>query len=318
MPDDEYIDVSVVVPSLYRPTELARCLASLARQRPKVFEIIVVLRPDDRESRDLCEARTASSPIRVVEVDQPGVAAALRLGVASCRAGWVSFMDDDAEPAPDWTSLLRRHLSDSSVGCVGGSVINCLGARTRSGWFERTEPVTRVGVFGRVSSHLTDQPVDHRIEDVEFLLGSNLTMRTSVARVVTLGNATGMAAGEELEWCLTARNAGLRVLYDSDLRVAHYPAPRNGAPARDDRAAYARDFAYMQSYIFVRHFSLVRAASFFAYSFLVGRKCAPGVLPWPLYALRGQVGMAEWQGAMSGRLRGLADGFRERRGGTSQ
>ncbi len=295
-------ELTVIVPSAYRPEALARCLAGLERQTPAPGSVIAVLRSDDVEGTAECAAHPG---VHVVSVQVRGLVAARQAGLMSAQTEWVSFMDDDAEPAPGWSAALAPYVADPEVGCVGGPILNIVGARTTAKWFEG-HAIARLDVFGRTVSHLHDLHDGHISADVDFLPGSNLTIRRELARSADHGRAPGMAPNEELEWCLTVKDAGLRVVYDSGIRVAHYPAARIGTEARGDKSAYAYAYAYMLTYTLLRHLRLTRRVLFVLYFWLLGQRAAPGILAAPIYALR----PGGWAKAVSG-MRGRAAGARD-------
>jgi GT2 family glycosyltransferase len=299
-------DVTVAVPSSYRPVPLARCLDALGAQTVKPAEIVVVLRSDDAEGAKTCVSRKG---VRVVEVDREGLMPARYAGLRSITTTWVAFMDDDAEAAPDWCERLAAYFADPTVGCVGGPIVNFVGTRSTSGWFTAGEPVARIGYAGRMTSHLHDQADTRRVEDVDFLPGSNMALRGELARRADHGRAPGLAPGEELEWCLTVKDAGYRVVYDSAIRVAHYPAERRGAPAREDKVAHAYAFGYTMTYTILRHVGFARAAAFLAYTWLIGHRVCPGAAMAPFYVLRPS-GLAKTASGMKGRLRATLDSLR--------
>ncbi len=302
-------DLTVVVPSAYRPGHLERCLAALCAQSLPPAGVVAVLRVDDEAGRAACARRPN---VRVQTVSEEGVIPALRAGVRAAVTGWVAFMDDDAEPAPDWCERLCGHMDDPTVGCIGGPIVNFVAARSTSRWFTSKEPVARLSWRGPAVSHLHDRPDEHRVEDVDFLPGSNMALRRELALEADHGRAPGLAPNHELEWCLTVKDAGLRVLYDSAVRVAHYSADRVGAPDRADKAAYAYAFAYMLTHAMLRHGGPARSVLFLASDWVLGRKVCPGAALAPLYALRPS-GLAKTASGMRGRWQAMLDSIRRTR-----
>ena len=183
------------------------------------------------------------------------------------------------------------------------------GARTTARWIDASTRIAYVDAFGRPLSHLHDIPVTPRVEAVDFLPGSNLFLRTTLARLADHGRAPGLAPSEELEWCMSAQDEGFRVIYDSSLVVAHYPSPRKGSTPRDDTVAYAFEYAYMMAYVLARHRSGFGRALALAYFSLIGQRVSPGLLLLGPCSLRPSLA-ARWRAAMNGRVQGLSDAFR--------
>lgn len=302
------LDLTVVIPSAYRPAALSRCLEAVSRQTVLPRTTIVVLRRDDTEGQEVC-ARFEQLRLSLVRVAVAGLIRARQAGLAAVKTGWIAFLDDDAEPAPDWCEHASRYLADATVGCFGGRILNLYGARTTARWIDSSTRIAYVDAFGRPLSHLHDIPVTPRVEDVDFLPGSNLFLRTTLARLADHGRAPGLAPSEELGWCMSARGEGFRVVYDSSLVVAHYPGPRTGSTPRDDSVAYAFEYGYMMSYLLARHRRGLSRALALAYFSLVGHRVSPGLLLLAPCSLRPGLA-ARWRAAMKGRVWGLGDVLR--------
>jgi GT2 family glycosyltransferase len=101
----------VVIPTIGRPS-LVRLLAAIdAQQRPVEGRVIVV---DDR--RDAGEpvggaGGLPGSNVTVLRGPAAGAAAARNVGWRASTAPWVSFLDDDVVPPPDWTARLGEDLA---------------------------------------------------------------------------------------------------------------------------------------------------------------------------------------------------------------
>jgi glycosyltransferase involved in cell wall biosynthesis len=113
--------VTVVIPTRNRVDLLRHAVASVMHQTEPNFELIVV----DDGSADatpayLAELVASEARVRVVRnATARGGAAARNAGIASARARWVAFLDDDDEWLP---VKLRRQLDllaadDSAVAC---------------------------------------------------------------------------------------------------------------------------------------------------------------------------------------------------------
>jgi glycosyltransferase involved in cell wall biosynthesis len=116
--------VSVLLPVRDAAATLAACLASIARQSEPRFECVVV--DDGSRDESLACARDAARRdrrFRVLAAPRRGLVAALRLGLADCRAPLVARMDAD-----DWMHRDRLALqcaaldADPSLAAVGAHV----------------------------------------------------------------------------------------------------------------------------------------------------------------------------------------------------
>src|SRR5437763_1464690 len=113
--------IDVVLPTYRRPELLEQCLHAIALQKYHPAAVIVVVRIDDHDSKTvLATIASDLSPLVVVEINDPGVIAAMSAGVARSSAPLIAFTDDDARPRPDWISRIVAHFDDPTVGGVGG------------------------------------------------------------------------------------------------------------------------------------------------------------------------------------------------------
>lgn len=119
--------VAVVIPTFRRAGPLARALASALAQRPPegaTVEVVVVDNSPEGGARAQVEAMTdgAPFPLRYVHEPDPGVANARNRGVAEARSGWIAFLDDDEEAAPDWLAAFLAAAEATGADAVFGPV----------------------------------------------------------------------------------------------------------------------------------------------------------------------------------------------------
>src|ERR1019366_5849999 len=96
--------VAVVVPTHHRPASLAACLGALAAQDRAPDEVLVVARAGDADSARV----VADAPISCtyLELDEPGVLAAMAAGARASTSDVVCFTDDDAVAPTGWIAGL--------------------------------------------------------------------------------------------------------------------------------------------------------------------------------------------------------------------
>jgi HAD superfamily hydrolase (TIGR01662 family) len=107
---------TVVVPTMGRPS-LQALLQALAGQTEPLDAPLVVV--DDRPAGAPLELPENGLDVTVVRSGGGGPARARNLGWRRARTEWVSFLDDDVVPAPDWYSLLRRDLAAAPADVSG-------------------------------------------------------------------------------------------------------------------------------------------------------------------------------------------------------
>jgi Glycosyl transferase family 2 len=114
------LPVSVVIPVFNRERQVARALASVARQRRPAAEVIVV---DDGSSDGSADVARQFGAHVVAHERNRGQAAARNTGIIAARQPWIAFLDSDDE----W---LPHHLQEvwslrDGVLFVACSSLNC-------------------------------------------------------------------------------------------------------------------------------------------------------------------------------------------------
>lgn len=108
---------SVVVPTYNRAALLAKCLAALADQSYRSYEVIVVDDGSDDETPSVVKRIPVA---RYLRQDNKGPAAARNLGIANARGELIAFTDDDCVVPSDWLEQLEggyiRHPEAAGVG----------------------------------------------------------------------------------------------------------------------------------------------------------------------------------------------------------
>jgi HAD superfamily hydrolase (TIGR01662 family) len=135
---------SIVIPTVGRPSLSVLLEALVGGTSPVECPVLVV---DDRPGpRDDLEAqldhlRPSLPGLRVLASGGGGPAKARNVGWRHARTEWVSFLDDDVVPDPDWYDALRRDLGAACPGVAGtaGNVrVPTPGGRPASDWERST------------------------------------------------------------------------------------------------------------------------------------------------------------------------------------
>lgn len=261
--------VAVVVPSYRRPEFLRRCLEALSSQTEPAEEIVVVRRADDAGTAVLLKEWPQ---VNAVEVDLPGVLAAMHVGVGATGAEIIAFTDDDAAPGAYWLATLRRHLDDPAVGAVGGRDVVSRPSQLGS----LTECVGHLNRWGQVTGnhHLGIGPA----RDVAILKGVNMAFRRAALSLPTGLRGTGAQVDFELACCVAAAADGWRLVYDPSAQVDHNVGPRFDSDRRGRRDPTAvSDAAYNRLAILLSlkpTIGLRRAV----FGLLIGERATPGLL----------------------------------------
>lgn len=291
--------VSVVIPTYKRPQSLARCLDALERQQRPADETIVVVRAEDRASEEV--ARGRAGRVRVVLVDRPGVVAAMNAGIDVSDGDVLALTDDDAAPHPDWLArLVAVYEGDTRVAAVGGRDRLYFDGRPWSGGSsEHVGTISRIGVITG-NHHMGVGPR----RDVDVLKGVNLSVRGELLRALRIDErlrGVGTEHHWELALCLSLRRRGLRVVYDPDIAVDHYPQPRID-DSRQFSPVELRDSTHNKAVAVLEHLPARGRAAYLAWALALGTGTEPGLARLPRALARGADGWSRLRATQSGLL----------------
>ncbi|MGI8511201.1 MAG: glycosyltransferase family 2 protein [Solirubrobacteraceae bacterium] len=303
----------MVVASWRRPEALVRCLTALTKQTGAEDEIVAVVRADDAPTLAALQKlreRADRPGIRLVHPSRPGLVAALDAGFQASVGAIVCFTDDDAVPRSEWLPRIRRRFEqEPGIGAVGGRDWNHVDGHTDAGSAAR---VGELSWFGRIVGNHHLGMGDPR--DVQILKGANMSSRREALREVGFDpslRGTGSQAHNEVGLCLQLRRRGWRIVYDPEVAVDHYLAPRPG----DARAAFAEradrdvaDAAHNLLYGLLVGLRGPRRAVAIAFQLLVGSREDPGPVLCLERIVRGREGRAALRrarAALGGRLAAL-------------
>jgi glucosyl-dolichyl phosphate glucuronosyltransferase len=174
------LDISVVIPTYNRGSQLLPLLDALLRQdaRGVRYEIIVV----DNNSRDntaaVVEAAGVADQaglIRYFFEPRQGVSHARNTGILHARAPIIAFVDDDVSPSSDWVYSMKRAFDEYPQA-------DCIGGRVRAVWTHKAKPSWLTDAHaGPVA--VQDRPQQQwvsRANASTCLLGANFAFRRSV------------------------------------------------------------------------------------------------------------------------------------------
>ncbi|MFF7879532.1 glycosyltransferase [Streptomyces sp. NPDC007916] len=283
------------------PHSLRRCLSNLVGQLAEDDDLLIAHDAGDHESPivalDLCRSAV---PVRVTK---PAYSDALTAGARATGADAIAVLEDDMVAMNGWLSALRHHLEQSpSTGAVGGPVLTFRGVRTTNSFFEggTLEQVTRMG---RHHDLLHEIPAKVWNEDIGFLARGNVAFRRELFDHGDPARLKDMSPAVEWRLAQTVRHLGLRVVYDSRIRVEqHVPAE---APVRVELERAARSMGYSATVILGDAPQRVDRLATLSWWMLVGTRRSPGLLLACTASLRGRGWPRVCLAAAHGRLLAL-------------
>lgn len=236
--------VSIVIACPKPSWMLEECLAAIAKQTYRNFEVIVV--PDELGACDGDEGvaapglgvrdggATPSSPqcllpeshVRWIPSGTVRPAEKRNLAIAAAKGEIVAFIDDDAYPDPHWLEFAVKYFGEPSIGGVGGPGVTPPG----------DDYLARIG--GRVYDNiLVSGNYRYRYkaggvrQDCEDYPSCNLFVRKDLLEKIG-GYRTDFWPGEDTLLCKDILDNWKRIIYDPWIVVYHHRRPILGAHLR--------------------------------------------------------------------------------------
>jgi glycosyltransferase involved in cell wall biosynthesis len=220
---------SIVIATYNRAADLRETLTSLAGLQPDgAWEVIVVDNKSPDDTRQVVESAAASFPVdlRYIFEQQQGRSPALNAGIRAARGEIIATTDDDVRVPADWLTRAADGLERMQCDYVGGRVVPIWGG-PKPAWIP-DHGGKQWAVIALLDYGPEPIPFGTRVP-----LGVNMAFRRSAFdRAGLLDPNTGRRAGtllgqEVREWCIRARQAGLRGFYIPEMALRHIiPADR--------------------------------------------------------------------------------------------
>ncbi len=213
---------SIVIPTYNGRDLLARCLASIERNRPepehRPIEVVVA---DDGSTDGTAEWLPEAFPwVRLERLARNGgFCAAANAGIASARGAFIQLLNNDTEVTPGWLEAGLAPFADATVGSVAPLVLvrsnpdrvdSAGDAYAWVGW-----PMKRG--HGQDASRWSARPV----EEVFGASGSSAFYRASALKKT--GGLDPMLGSyyEDIDLAFRMRWAGYRCVYNPGCRILH-------------------------------------------------------------------------------------------------
>jgi mycofactocin system glycosyltransferase len=196
-------DVTVVVPTRDRATEVARLAGALAGMR------VVVVDDGSRGPSAVARVAARAGADLVVLDHNVGPAGARNAGLLRVTTSLVAFVDSDCRPETGWLGPVLGHFDDPMVAAVAPRVV--------------PEPVA--GAMGRYER--ARSPLDRGREGglvgpraaIPFVPAAALVVRAELARAMAFDE--GLRTGEDVDLVWRLAEAGWWVRYEPEARVRH-------------------------------------------------------------------------------------------------
>ena len=209
--------VSVVIACPGPSWMLDECLAALATQTYRNFEVIVL--PDEKgnEERGTGNDGDESFALTYLPTGKVRPAEKRNVGIKAATGDVVAFIDDDAYPDARWLENAVKYFSEPSIGGVGGPGVTPPG----DGFLAQAGGRVYANVF--VSGNYRYRYVGGRVRrDVDDYPSCNLLVRTDLLRKIG-GYRTDFWPGEDTLLCdAIVLGEHKRIVYDPWAIVYHH------------------------------------------------------------------------------------------------
>jgi GT2 family glycosyltransferase len=211
--------VTVIIPTLEGGENLSKCLAALAAQTFRDFEIIVV----DNSARGVaaaCVDAVASGVARVIENrENLGFGVAVNLGIEAAQGELLCTLNDDAFAEPQWLEELAAACQrDPDLGmCASQIRLTTAPQRLDSAGMQ-------IYVDGSSKQRGRMEPAGAfaRAEEVLFPSACAALYRAAMIKKIGAFDAEFFLYCEDTDLGLRARRAGFRCLYVPSAVVHHH------------------------------------------------------------------------------------------------
>lgn len=199
--------ISLIVGTLGRVAELRRLLGSLAAQRVRDFEVVLV----DQSGTEAVMPVLAEFPTVCVRrvTAMPGLSRARNLGLTLAKGEIVGFPDDDCWYALDLLARVAEAFRNPALDGVSFRVTDENGLCSAGGWMSLGQmPMTRKNIWRTAVS-------------CSFFLRRDALGEERFDERLGVGSGTPFGSGEETEFLLRLLARGACLRYDGTFTVFH-------------------------------------------------------------------------------------------------
>ena len=219
--------LSIVIPTHDTRELTLRCLDSISRSAPAA-EVVLV---DDASSDGTAEAAAERYPaLQILRCPDPvGFTRAANLGMSRARGEILLLLNSDTEVnAAGLEALSAAFAADARLGAAGAVLHYPDGSPQWSGGRSPSLPGLFVlasgaaALIGQLPRYRKLKPVGGKPGDIDWVTGAALALRRATWEGVGPLDESFRLYGQDLDFCLRAREAGWRVALLPDFRVMHH------------------------------------------------------------------------------------------------
>jgi GT2 family glycosyltransferase len=238
---------SIIIPTWNGRAFIEDCLNSLLSQDYPDFEVIVVDNASTDGTADFVAEKYPT--VRLIRNERNlGFSGGVNIGLAQAAGEILVLLNQDTLVEPTWLKeLIQGMLTDDKIGIGGCKILDWSGEKI---WHtgvvldeERKFPILRGA--GEIDQGQYEQP-----EAMPAVVGAAFAIRRELLETIGFLNEDYFFYLEDTDYCLRAREAGYKVMYNPRAVLRHYVGAslKNGSY----RALYQFNFSRML--FLIKHF----------------------------------------------------------------
>ncbi|MDX5934676.1 glycosyltransferase family 2 protein [Acidithiobacillus thiooxidans] len=220
------MDVCLMLFTYRRPVDLRRCLTAIFNQSYSVLKLIIITRIEDTESEPIISHFQEIKQFEIMKImvtEDCSPMEAFNLGLQHAVGDILAITHDDAEPQENWIErIVNAYKQYPDAGGIGGREIF-------PGETKMLPPNYKVGNvywWGKITGN--HHYLTNGIFSVDLITGSNCSYKITVLKDIG-GFDNNLCWQRDSCWYwdlslgLRIKINGLKLYYDSDAVVNHYP-----------------------------------------------------------------------------------------------
>lgn len=205
--------LSLILATVDRVKEPAYCLATLARQSCKDFEVIVVDQNMDGRLDAMIAEYAEHISIKHIKTPIRGLSRARNLGLKAMQGDIVGFADDDGwYPADTVASVIEWFDSHAGYAGLSGCCLDADGRHSQVQWLKHAHDIDWRNAWRSLTSFSL------------FLRKSAVHATGEFDEMLGVGSGTPWGSAEEMDYALRILQQGLMLRYEPSIIVYHPPS----------------------------------------------------------------------------------------------
>lgn len=243
------LKISAIIPTKHRPSDLARAVKSVLRQKRAPDELLIIDQSENDESRNLVMSIFGKGKydLKLIYVLDPliaGLVAAKDAGVRKSGGEIIMFLEDDVVLEEDYVAnLAQGFIDDPHLMGACGMVSEVAGT---GGLYQKIFHLFHRGIFRdkRIDVHGCKNKTGPRLIQSDYLSGGTSAYRREVFERVKFDTQNNFFMLEDIDFSTrAAREFGEEHFFiNTSARLAHLMSPANRARLANRYQRKLREF----------------------------------------------------------------------------